>query len=391
MASSSKRPRSSKSKQGESTSKSNPLDLTRLLANDAQRKVFEKNFHGCAIFTTKYGNIGNFEFEDFLFPYLLRQQKLFDFCCEANDIYPEFFRVFYCNMNFRKNLMTSHVKGKDIVLDMKTFSSICCDIPMIGDITGFGLVCEWDDYDRKKFYLSICRISKEEIERRKQQSLGDTVKNMDILSVGYLTLDDRLIHYFLSYVILPKVSNHSQISDIELQLMYAIKFNIKINWTKMIINQMWHVRGSQSPLPYIIFITKILEHFGVPLEGETKMALNFRESKVDIEVVHKMGFIIDHVTRRTYKHRTDRQPAPTDEPEPTAAPNQPESHAQSSSSAAMPTNQMIMDELVSLRGYITTRMDAFDTQSHQIHYELHRLSLRLSNMDVDEDSSEPES
>ncbi|KAF1879771.1 hypothetical protein Lal_00039715 [Lupinus albus] len=365
MASSSKRPRSSKSKQGESTSTTNPLNLTRLLANDAQMKVFEENFHGRAIFTPKYGNIGNFEFEDFLFPYLLRQQKLFDFCCEANDIYPELVRVFYCNMNFRKNLKTSHVKGKDIVLDMKTFSSICCDIPMIGDITGFGLVCEWDDYDRKKFYLYICRISKEEIERRKQQSLGETVKNRDILSAGR--------------------------SDIELQLMYAIKFNIKINWTKMIMNQMWHVRGSQSPLPYAIFITKILEHFGVPLEGETNVALNLRESKVDIEVVHKMGFVIDPVTRRTYKHRTDRQPAPTDEPEPTAAPNQPESHAQSSSSAAMPTNQMIMDELVSLRGYITTRMDAFDTQSHQIHYELHRLSLRLSNMDVDEDSSEPES
>ncbi|KAF1866316.1 hypothetical protein Lal_00024321 [Lupinus albus] len=96
--------------------------------------------------------------------------------------------------------------------------------------------------------------------------------------------------------------------------MYAIKFNIKINWTKMIMQEMWHVRSSQSPLPYAIFITKILDHFGVFLEGETKVALNLRESKVDIEVVHKIGFIIDHVTRRTYKQRTDRQPAPTDEP-----------------------------------------------------------------------------
>ncbi|KAF1870811.1 hypothetical protein Lal_00030120 [Lupinus albus] len=351
MASSSKRPCSSKSKQGESTSKSNLLNLTRLLANDAQRKVFEENFHGRAIFTPKYGNIENFEFEDFLFPYLLRQQKLFDFCCEANDIYPELVRVFYCNMNFRKNLTTSHVKGKDIVLDFKTFSSICCIIPMIGDITRFSMVCDWDDYNRKKFYLSICKISKEEIERKKQQSLGETVKNRDILSAGYLTLEDRLIHYFLTY-------------------------------TKMIMQQMWHVRGSQSLLPYAIFIAKILEHFGVPLEDETKVALNLRESKVDIEVVHKMGFVIDPVTRRTYKHHTDRQPAPTNEPKPTAEPNQSESHAQSSSSAAMPTNQMIMDELVSLRGYITTRMDVFNTQSQQIHYELHRLSPRLSNMDA---------
>ncbi|KAF1879777.1 hypothetical protein Lal_00039721 [Lupinus albus] len=226
MASSSKRPRSSKSKQGESTSKSNPLHLTRLLANDAQRKVFEENFHGRAIFTPKYGNIGNFEFEDFLFPYILRQQNIFDFCCEANDIYPELARI---------------------------------------------------------------------------------------------------------------------------------------NWTKMIMNQMCHVRGSQSLLPYAIFITKILEHFGVSLDSETKVALNLRESKVDIEVVQKMGFVIDLVTHRTYKHRTDRQPTPTDKPEPTTTPNQPESHAQSSTYAAMPTNQMIMDELVSLRGYITTRMDASDT------------------------------
>ncbi|KAF1894376.1 hypothetical protein Lal_00027135 [Lupinus albus] len=209
----------------------------------------------------------------------------------------------------------------------------------------------------------MCRISKEEIERRKQQILGDTVKNRDILSARYLTLEDRLINYFLSYVILPKFSNHSQISDIELQLMYAINFNIKINWAKMIMYQMWHVRGSQSPLPYAIFITKILVHFGVPLEGEIKVALNLRESKVDIEVVQKMGFVIDPVTRRTYKHRTDHQPAPTDEPKPIVVPKQPESHAQSSSYAAMPTNQIIMDELVSLRGYITTRMDAFDTQS----------------------------
>ncbi|KAF1879767.1 hypothetical protein Lal_00039711 [Lupinus albus] len=132
-------------------------------------------------------------------------------------------------------------------------------------------------------------------------------------------------------------------------------------------------------------------HFGVSLDGETKVALNLRESKVDVEVVHKMGFVIYHVTRRTYKHRTDRQLAPTDKPEPTAEPNLPESHAPSSSSTAMPTNKMIMDKLVSLRGYITTRMNAFDTHSQQIHYELHHLSSRLSNMDVDEDSPEPES
>ncbi|KAF1898792.1 hypothetical protein Lal_00035551 [Lupinus albus] len=240
-----KKPRTSvsQSKQGTSSSKFNPLNLTRLLANNAQCKVFEEHFHGCTIFTPKYGST-----------------------------------------------------------------------------TGFALVCDWDNYDRKEFYLYLCRISKEEIEQRKQQGFRKTVKNRDILSAGYLKLEDRLLHYFLSYVILPKFSNRSQISDIELQLMYAMKFNIKINWTMMIMQQMWHVRGSQIPLPYDIFITKILEHFGVSTD--------------------------DPIHRRTYKHRIERPTAPTTtaQPEPTN-PNPFEFHAQSSSSIAMPSNQMIMDEL----------------------------------------------
>ncbi|KAF1898682.1 hypothetical protein Lal_00039887 [Lupinus albus] len=245
MASSSKKQRTnfSQRSQGTTSMKSNPLDLTKLLANDEQRKIFEEHFHCRTIFTLKFGNVLKFEFEDFLFPYLLRQQNLFEFCCESNDIYPELVRVFYCNMNFRKNRLTSYVKGKEIVLDSKTYGSLCCNIPSKGGIVGFGLQCEWDNYDRKEFYYSMCRISREEIEL---------------------------------------------------------------------------------------------------------------------------------------------QPNP-------AAPQPFEFHAQSSSSAVMPTNQMIMDELVSLRGYVTNWMDAFDTQNQQILYELHCLSSKLSNVGVDEDNSEPES
>ncbi|KAF1884304.1 hypothetical protein Lal_00032308 [Lupinus albus] len=151
-----------------------------------------------------------------------------------------------------------------------------------------------------------------------QQGFGETVKNRDILSAGYLKLEHHLLHHFMSYVILPKFSNHSQISDIELQLMYVMNYNIKINWAQMIMRHTWNVRSSQSPLPYVIFITKIIEHFGVSTTGETKVALNLRESKIDVEVVHKMGFCINPRDRCTYRHRTDRPAAPTaDQPEPT--------------------------------------------------------------------------
>ncbi|KAF1860195.1 hypothetical protein Lal_00040451 [Lupinus albus] len=200
-------------------------------------------------------------------------------------------------------------------------------------------------------------ISKEEIEQRKQQGFGETVKNKDILSAGHLKLEDRLLHYFLSYTIM---------------------------------RQMWNVRSSQSPLPYAIFITKILKHFGVSTTSETKFALNLHESKIDVEVVHKMGFSTDPHDCRTYRHRTDRPTAPTaDQLEPTN-PNPLEFHAQSSSSYAMNSNHMIMDELSLLRSYITNRIDALDAQNQKIQYELHRLSSKLSSMVVNEYSSELE-
>ncbi|KAF1874242.1 hypothetical protein Lal_00030275 [Lupinus albus] len=139
------------------------------------------------------------------------------------------------------------------------------------------------------FFYPLKPDKLEEIEQRKQQGYGETIKNRDILSAGYLKLEERLLHYFLSY----------------------------INWTQMIMRQMWNIRSSQNPLPYALFITKILEHFGVSLDGETKVALNLHESKIDIEVVQKMGFTLDLVTRHTYRHRTDRPTAPTEQPEPT--------------------------------------------------------------------------
>ncbi|KAF1866141.1 hypothetical protein Lal_00031445 [Lupinus albus] len=247
MASSSKtkRPRTSgsKSKQWESSSKSNPLNLTRLLANDSQRKVFEEHFHGRQIFAPRYGIS------------LERERSL---------------------LGERERVDT---EGSSLERE-----------PRIGLLER-----ELDDFTLKLRPSNTFR------------NLG-----LYILSAGYLKLEERLLHYFLSYVILPKFSNHSQISDVELQLMYAIKYNIKINWTHMIIRQMWNVRGSQSLLPYAIFITKILEHFGVCLDGETKVAPNLRESKIYIEVVHKMGFTLDPFTHRTCRHRSDRPTTPTE-------------------------------------------------------------------------------
>ncbi|KAF1889132.1 hypothetical protein Lal_00015466 [Lupinus albus] len=147
---------------------------------------------------------------------------------------------------------------------------------------------------------------------RKQLTLGETVKSRDILA-----------------------------------------HNLEINWALIVMNHM----------------------FGVSTTSESKITLNARDSKIDVDVIHKMGFFRD-LTDIIYKHQSDKPVAPVDPTTnvsinpPTQQPS--DFHTESSSSAYMPSNQMIMDNQL-------------------LQLELQRLSYKINRMNLDEDSSEPES
>ncbi|KAF1877039.1 hypothetical protein Lal_00033592 [Lupinus albus] len=126
--------------------------------------------------------------------------------------------------------------------------------------------------------------------------------------------------------------------------MYALKHNLEINWALTVIRHMWSVRETNSPFPYAIIISKILEHFGVSTAGESKITLNTRDSRIDVDAVHKMGFFRD-LNDRVCKHKSDRPAAPI-EPPAQAFVNPPATQpstfqSESSLSAQIPTNQMI--------------------------------------------------
>ncbi|KAF1866289.1 hypothetical protein Lal_00024293 [Lupinus albus] len=177
----------------------------------------------------------------------------------------------------------------------------------------------------------------------------------------------------------------------ELQLMYALKHNFQINWTLMIMRKMWTFRDVHRPLPYAMIITTMLEHFGVFAVVEYKIFLDARDNKIDVDVIHKMRFFRDS-TDMIYLHRFEHRTSPSENPS-IDPPRQQHSyvHVESSSSGSKPSNQMIMDELLTLRGYITTRMDVLDVANQQVEVELRRLSNRLDYMDFDEDTAESES
>ncbi|KAF1872256.1 hypothetical protein Lal_00028162 [Lupinus albus] len=120
-------------------------------------------------------------------------------------------------------------------------------------------------------------------------------------------------------------------------------------------------QGEHNPLPYAIIVTSILKHFGISNVGESMIELDVRDSKIDVDVIHKMGLFRDPIDL-LFKYNNDELIAPTNIPSNDQDESQPSSsfHVDSSSSSAMPMSQMIMNELVSLRCFITIRMDILD-------------------------------
>ncbi|KAF1877721.1 hypothetical protein Lal_00040439 [Lupinus albus] len=93
---------------------------------------------------------------------------------------------------------------------------------------------------------------------------------------------------------------------------------------------------------------------------ESNIELDVRDSKIDLDVIQKIGFFQDPIDLH-FKPPNDELAALTNVPisdKPDLEPSQ--FHVYSSSSSNMPTNKMIKDKLVSLRGYITTRMHSLD-------------------------------
>lgn len=151
------------------------------------------------------------------------------------------------------DVLTSKVKNTDTIMDLEAFGN-CSEIPYVGQALHHGFVPEWEGYSKTDYFFHICRVSQQAILGNKNPASSRL-----LLFSKNLTVSDRILHYLISYVLMPKHSNHSQICDLELQLMYAIKNKIQINWAHTIMYHMKHQQSITGGLPYARLITKLLE------------------------------------------------------------------------------------------------------------------------------------
>lgn len=105
----------------------------------------------------------------------------------------------------------THVRGKKIALTPKELGQIL-DIPSGGNMLYDPEDEEWKDYNKREFYFVLSRISEEEYHEKRVESHGGEEPPKDFWSAGNFFINDRLLHYFLVYVMIPRNSNHCNIT-----------------------------------------------------------------------------------------------------------------------------------------------------------------------------------
>ncbi|KAI5444334.1 hypothetical protein KIW84_012822 [Lathyrus oleraceus] len=102
---------------------------------------------------------------------------------------------------------------------------------------------------------------------------------------------ERLLHYFLAYVILPRNSNHCTVTDMEMQALYAIKNDISLNWSRLILHHVMTHTNKLKYLSYAWFITRIMEYFNVDFSDVEYCLMDTKSHKISIKNVDKrMGY-----------------------------------------------------------------------------------------------------
>ena len=256
---------------------------------DPQRDRFLKHFQKKIISTPKFGMLSTFPDECFSFQRDFIAYGLEPLISSHGFYYPDLVRIFYSNMCYDNNKCYTYVLGKRIPLYSKTLGRIL-NIPYSGSTLYDPEDAAWENYQKREFFYSIGRLSESEYRAKRIRSLGGVTPARDTWSAGNFHIDDRLFHYFLVYILFPRAGNHCTVTDLELQIIYARKNGIPVNWAKLIVMHMLKVAARATFLPYAYFITRIMAAFDIDFTGFERIEMDPISTRISIKNVDsRMG------------------------------------------------------------------------------------------------------
>jgi len=196
----------------------------------------------------------------------------------TGNIYPDLVKVFFTNLKVHDDKIESRVKG--VRMWVSSFKwQVVAGLNCEGIKIGKRNTEELDDYNKITFYRS-CLRNPQGIMRGFQ--------------VGCLSLIPRLIAFIIVWILTPRGHNHAVLHEEDLILMYCIINRVKVNWAYVIGEQMEKAkRLVDYRLPYVVLISKFIQNFQIPLEGESvePVKQNYEVSK---STLHKIGLTQDN-------------------------------------------------------------------------------------------------
>ena len=113
------------------------------------------------------------------------------------------------------------------------------------------------------------------------------------LLAGSLTFDNRIMHYIIVRILLPRSSNLAQASEEDLILMWAFLTGRQIDWAHLVRYRMHTALRANAPLPYPQLVTFFLRHFQIPLDDEPFVQVK-RSFAIGAGAVTSFGYRKDH-------------------------------------------------------------------------------------------------
>ncbi|MED6177589.1 hypothetical protein PIB30_099607 [Stylosanthes scabra] len=127
-------------------------------------------------------------------------------------------------------------------------------------------------------------------------------------TVGLLNVEHRLLHYFLTYVLVPRSGNHGLILDEDLEIMWKMVNGQQINWVHLIVTHMRRTKpGNSKGLPYAILWTAIFKYVGIDLSQADKKRLGYNHC-IDTHV-------LNHMKRNVHEDPQQEKEAQPQEPQ----------------------------------------------------------------------------
>ena len=259
------------------------------ISDPEAQENFNGSFQSRKIINHKHVELPFFRNHGFAFPKLFSSQYLETFVQLTGDIYPDLVRVLYANLVCEEDLLTSRVKGVNIVLTSDVWTSIAgFRIAGIPAHRGFPGANRLDIY---------------------QGCLRDPTAKRDysIFRADGMKKDEWVLAFLTAWILVPRNGNHAQLTTEDVFLLHDFKSNILVDWSEVVSDTMQKaIKLPNYPMPYAVFVCKVLEHYKVNFFGEASYTPN-HTSLIGANALHHMGLSFQGTTWR-FKDEPDEDP-----------------------------------------------------------------------------------